>query len=151
MTDDPNRTEQPRNPDGTFAEGSQGHLVHGGAGALSRIRDGKEFIGLAAQEEKQVQAEIDAEGVLPVIAKGARRLETAARLYWNAVQAASERGDLDALTAFIKVFGWLQASAIRSLSAVREAQKDGDPGGDAEHRAIIAKYSEVKDDDHKDS
>lgn len=104
-----------KDDNGQFVKGNQANLSHGGAGALSRIHDGQEFIGIAAQEERQVQIEIDADGILPVITKGARRLETAARLYWNALQAASERGDLQAMTAFVKVFGWLQSSAIRSL------------------------------------
>ena len=110
MTDE---TTQGHDSQGRFSES------HGGAGALQAVQQGKSFIGIAAQEESAVQDELSQPGGRrTIVQKGAQRLEVCARLYYGAIEKASAEGDIDSLTKYVKVFGWLQSSAIRAMETV---------------------------------
>ncbi len=95
------------------------NLKHGGAGGLKRIEEGKELVGLASIEERNVAEELaQPDGRRAVVQKQAQRLEACARLYWGAVCTALDAGDLHTATQLIKVFGWIQASAVRAMLAI---------------------------------
>jgi hypothetical protein len=111
---------------GRFEKGNQAGLRHGGAGAESRLADGRPFIGLAAQEEQKVISDLETQGQAWLIREQAVRLTTAARLYWNAVQSATDAGDLAKLTTYVSKFGWLAQAALR---AWREVRAEGDGKG----------------------
>lgn len=101
------------------------NLQHGGAGALKRIEQGKELVGLAAIEERAVADELaQPDGRRDVVQKQATRLEACARLYWGAVCSALDAGDIQQATAFIKVYAWVQASAIRGMLAIDQVEDE---------------------------
>jgi len=100
------------------------HVTHGGAGGLKKIETGQPLVGLAAREEHAVEVELaQPDGRRTVVLKGAQRLEACARLYWNATLAALDAGDIKTATAFVKVFAWVQSSAIRAMLAVDQVEK----------------------------
>jgi hypothetical protein len=100
---------------------------HGAAGALDAVQNNKPFTGLAAQEERQVTEELSQpNGRRGVVQKAAQRLETVARLYWAAICTAGEAGDFEKMTSYVKVYGWVQSSAIRAMLAF-DAIKDDTP------------------------
>ena len=93
--------------------------IHGGAGGLKRIEQGKELVGLASIEERKVEEELSQpDGRRAVVQKQAQRLEACARLYWGAVCTAFDNGDIPQATALVKVYGWIQASAVRAMLAI---------------------------------
>ena len=103
-------------PDGN----QNARIVHGGAGAVRRIQEGKPFVGLAAQEEARVKADLESAGRSELVKEAAIRLHTAMRLYWNAVVAAADAGDLKKLDSYCARFGWLAGAALRAWREVRE-------------------------------
>jgi len=100
--------------------GNQNGLKHGGEGAVKAIQHGKPFQGLAAQEEENVAADLEAQGRAAMVEEQATRLHTAARLYWAAVQKAADSGDLQKLDAYIARFGWLASASLRAWEQVRK-------------------------------
>jgi len=101
------------------------HLKHGGAGALKRIQEGKELVGLAAIEERNIEAELaQPGGRKAIVQKQAQRLEACARLYWNAVCTAFEAKDIVTATNLVKTWGWVQASAVRAMLAIDQVGDD---------------------------
>jgi hypothetical protein len=100
------------------------NLKHGGAGALKNIQGGRELVGLAAIAEKDVEEELSRPGGRrAVVKKQAQRLEACARLYWNAVRAAFDAGDVTTATNLVKVWGWVQASAVRAMLAIDQVKE----------------------------
>jgi len=100
-------------------------VIHGGAGALKRIEQGKALVGLASIEERKVEEELaQPDGRRAVVQKQAQRLEACARLYWGAVCAALDEGDIPQATALVKVYGWVQASAVRAMLAIDQVGDD---------------------------
>ena len=62
------------------------------------------------------------------------RLKTACNLFWGALCAAADKGDVEALDRYVKRYGWLAGSTIRAWIAVGQAERDaGHPAdlGDA--------------------
>ncbi len=122
---------------GQFEPGNQpGNTVHGGAGAVLRIQEGKPFVGLAAQEERQVVADLEDQGRAALIRETAVRLQVACRLYWGAVQAAADAGDLKRLDSYVARFGWLAGAALRAWMLVKK--EGGDQEGVLDYEAILA-------------
>ena len=99
-------------------------IVHGGAGAVKRIQAGKPFVGLAAQEEANVKADLETLGRAELVRENAIRLHTACRLYWGAVQSAADAGDLEKLDSYVARFGWLAGSALRAWAQMRQERPD---------------------------
>lgn len=115
-----------RRRDGTYAEGNQGHVVHGGEAAVKAIKDGRVFSGLAAQAEQEVIRDLEASGLAALVREAAVRLHTAMRLYWGAVMSAADSGDLEKLDSYCARFGWLASSALRAWREVKA--EDSEPG-----------------------
>lgn len=111
---------------GDFAPGNQNQLVHGGESAVKSLQRGEPFKGLAAQEERQVTADLEAQGRAEMVREQAVRLHTASRLYWNAVQTAADAGDLDKLDGYVARFGWLAGASLRAWAQLREETQDHD-------------------------
>jgi hypothetical protein len=111
-----------RDQKGRFAQGHALSLQHGGAGAVKRIRDGEEFIGLARETEIAVQEELAQSGRLALLTRNACRLQTATDLYYGALLGAAEAGDLEQFTRHLKTWGWLAGSAIRAWAEVRHEE-----------------------------
>ena len=128
--------------DGQFKpENQDAKIVHGGAGAVRRIQEGKPFVGLAAQEERQVVADLEDQGRAALVKENAVRLQTAVRLYWGAVQTAADAGDLAALDKYCKRFGWLAGSALRAWAQVKA--DGGDDGNVIDYEVMLARQREA--------
>lgn len=110
--------------DGTFAPGQSGNLRHGGESAVTAIREGKTFTGLAAQAEREVIADLESSGRAALVREAAVRLHTAMRLYWGAVMSAADAGDLEKLDSYCARFGWLASSALRAWREVRAEEPE---------------------------
>ena len=110
-------------PGNSFAEGKQHGLVHGGEGAVKAIQRGEPFRGLAQREEQTVQADYAEQGRAAMVEENAVRLQTACRLYWNAVQKAADDGDLVKLDSYIARFGWLAGASLRAWAELRKEEK----------------------------
>lgn len=120
--------------------------VHGGQGALKAIRQGKPFSGLAKIAEGDVEARLQLEGIEGELVRDAKRIQTVSDLYYNAFVKAMQDGDIDKATTYLKVWGWVTNSAVRSWELVRKIKpkdheadvikiidqyrQDADPGGD---------------------
>jgi len=101
-------------------------LKHGGAAAMEKIKQGKPFIGLAAEEEQRVSTEYELEGRLAIEKQTAIRLQTAQNLYWSAIQKAAQDGDLVALDRYVARFGWLAGVTLRAWDQVGKGEKKRD-------------------------
>jgi hypothetical protein len=123
---------------GRFLPGSQHgpgrpfETVHGGESAVKSIQRGEPLRGLAAKEEQSVQADYATAGRLALVEENAIRLQTAARLYWSAVEMAADSGDLERLDSYIARFGWLAGASLRAWAEVRREQKNSPPALDYE-------------------
>jgi len=101
---------------------------HGGAAAVKAITKGAPMGGLAAQELQAVKAAYDLEGSASLIELDALRFQTAANLYWNAIQKAAETQDLKALDGYIKVFAWLNSATLRAMDQLTKLERDNQKG-----------------------
>ena len=113
-----------------FTEGNKAAIRHGGEAAVKALQRGEPYKGLAAQAEREVQADLEESGRVSLVREIAVRAHTAMRLYWAAVQTAADDGDLDALDRYCKRFGWLAGVAGRAWREVREELKDTRGAGD---------------------
>ncbi len=99
-------------------ENNQNAIKHGAEGAIRRISEGKPFIGLAKDEQKAVEAELQANGQAEIVKRDAIRLQSCLNLYFNAVEKAAADGDLAAFDRYISRFGWLSGVTLRAWSQV---------------------------------
>jgi hypothetical protein len=124
--------------------GNQTTLTHGGAGALKAIEKHKPFTGIILQAEEEVKADLrQADGLAQVMEQDAIRLETAARLYFDAFKKAIQDQDIEQATAYVKVFGWLQSSSLRAWQLVK-----GNRGREDTDRIIDAAIQSAKEATH---
>lgn len=122
------------------AQREQAALKHGGEAALSELKNDQALTGPAAEVEAQVRAELETIGRAEIVTNAAIRLETVARLYWNALQQAAEANDVKRLDTYVKRFGWLQTAALRAWGQVAQEQ---DRGPD---NAIEAAITSIRED-----
>lgn len=102
---------------------NQNATKHGGEGAIRRISEGKPFLGLAADEQKAIEAELQASGQAEIVKGDAIRLQTAVNLYWNAVLKAAQDGDIAALDRYVARYGWLSGVTLRAWQQVAANDK----------------------------
>lgn len=98
-------------------------LKHGGEGAVKAIQRGEPMQGIAAEEEQNVMIELETIGRAAIERQTAIRVQTAANLYWQAIQKAAQDGDLDKLDKYVARFGWLAGVAMRSWDQVGKSEK----------------------------
>jgi hypothetical protein len=122
-----------RNPDGTFAEGNTVSVggAMGGENGVKMLTAGAELRGLAAQSQREVENELEAEGRTAIVRRAAIRLEAVARLFFDAILAAADAGDVDKLAAYAQRYGWLQARALGAWAQVAQEEKNRDRGASA--------------------
>lgn len=101
----------------------QNAVKHGGAGAMSRITKGMEFVGLAAEAQGEVQARVQDHGIDGELRRNAERWQAATDLYFNALMAALQQGNIEQATEFYAKWGWGNNSAIRAWSVVKQNEK----------------------------
>ncbi len=106
-----------------------GNPVHGGRGAIKRIAQGKELVGLAAEAQKEVQARVADHGVDGELRRNAERWQAAADCYFNALMAALQQGDIEQATGLLAKWGWSTNSVIRAWSIVKQSEKRHDDTG----------------------
>ena len=109
--------------------GNQNAVKHGGAGALRRIAEGKDLIGLAATAQAEVQARVAEHGVDGELRRNAERWQAATDLYYNALMAALQGGDVERATGLLAKWGWGTNSAIRAWTVVKQSEKKHDHTG----------------------
>jgi hypothetical protein len=101
---------------------------HGGSGAVRRIGEGKDLVGIARQVELDVYAELETDGRQSIVRRNAARLQAATDLYWSAVEKAAQDNDLKALDHYISRFGWLAGASLRAWAQVKaEEERPGTP------------------------
>jgi hypothetical protein len=110
-------------PETRFGDDNKANQVHGGEAAVKAIQRGETFKGLAASEERNVKAELQAAGRAEMVRQEAVRLKTACNLYWGAVCKAADDGNIDALDRYIKRYGWLAGATLRAWAQVKEEDK----------------------------
>ncbi len=96
------------------------NLKHGGAAAVQALTTGADFTGLAAEAQKDVEADLVIKGQSAMILENATRIQAAARLYWNAISKAMNDGNLENLDHYIARFGWLVGVANRTWDQARK-------------------------------
>jgi hypothetical protein len=112
----------------SFEPNNQAAAKHGGEGALFSIKTGTKLTGPARDAEQAVYAELATEGRASIVVRNAARLQAAADLFWNALIAAGEKGDLQAINTYTARFGWLSQAALRAWAQVAIEQKTADDG-----------------------
>jgi hypothetical protein len=109
-------------------ENNQNAVKHGGAGALKRIDQGKEFIGIARDAELAVEKELADLGRSEIVQRNAVRLQAVTDLYYSALIAAAQSGDVDQLTGLVAKYGWLASKALLAWDAVKKNNPGKHPG-----------------------
>ena len=109
--------------------GNQNAVKHGGAGALRRIAEGRELAGLAATAQGEVRARVAEHGVDGELRRNAERWQAATDLYYNALMAALQGGDVERATGLLAKWGWGTNSAIRAWTVVKQSEKTKDNTG----------------------
>ena len=110
-------------------------LIHGGEGAVRRVSEGRELVGIARQAELDVYDELVNEGRQAIVTRNAARLQACADLFWNAVQKAAQDGDLDRLDHFVSRFGWLSSASLRAWVQVKEEERN--PGRPIDVQTVL--------------
>lgn len=133
-------TDKDRNPDGTFAVGNRAALVHGGDIGRAQISKGLPLTGLAAESQREVEAELENDGRAAIVRRAAIRLEAVARLFYNAILTAVENGDFSRLALYAQRHAWLESRALAAWEQLRREEKERDSGASARDvlRAIEA-------------
>jgi len=103
---------------------NKNHLIHGGAAAIKALSTGAKFTGLAADAQVEVESDLVTKGQAAMVFENATRVQTAARLYWNAISKAMDDGDLALLDHYIARFGWLVGVANRAWDQARKDMPD---------------------------
>ncbi len=111
--------------------------VHGEQGALKAIRHNKPFSGLAKIAEGEIEKRLQMEGIEGELVRDAKRLQTVSDLYFDAFAKAMQDGDHEKATGYLKVWGWVTNSAVRSWELVRKFKPKGH---EAEIINIIDQY-----------
>ena len=132
---------------GKGGNGNQSAVKHGGAGAVKRIQEGRPLIGLAAEVEREVMADLATAGREELVIEAATRLHACMRLYWGAVQTAADAGDLEGLDRYCKRFGWLATSALRAWREVRAEAEAAGTDKALDYEALLAAQRERSGDD----
>ena len=108
----------------TAQKGNTTALKHGGAVAVKAIEDGREFSGVALDQQHKIEAQLDTDGLEAIVKNTAVRLQTAADLYYGALLKAADDGNLEAMDRYTQRFGWLAAAALRAWSQVKTDRKN---------------------------
>jgi hypothetical protein len=118
-------------------KGNSNAQKHGGEAGVKALTAGTPLTGLAASVEGEVKAELQDAGAAGVILKGATRLETVSRLYFDAFVASIQAGDLAKADGYAARYGWLQNSSIRAMAEVVRSSK----GKGGRLPEVLAAYS----------
>jgi hypothetical protein len=135
MTDD-----EPKRP-GAPAGNVNGQK-HGGEAGVKSLVAGVPLHGLAAESQRQVEAELATDGRAAIVRRAAVRLEAVARLFFNAILAAADKGDIDKLAAYAQRYGWLQARALSAWAQLKQEKDDGNGPADYEKILEAKKYDD---------
>lgn len=115
--------------------GNQNAVKHGGESAVKALQKGEPLRGPARQAELGVYEQLETEGRVSLVRRGAVRLEAAAQCYWSAIcklmvmiEDKGQQADLllPKLDGYIARFGWLQSSALRAWQQLGKEEKDSD-------------------------
>lgn len=115
------------------AAGNQSALIHGGEGAIVRLRQGQEFLGVALEVQRQTVADsgvdLDAlSGIERMLTERGLRFEAVARLFDLAALSAAESGDLDRWEKYQQRAGWIGSKSFAALLEVKKLLAARDAG-----------------------
>lgn len=100
--------------------------VHGGQGALKRIRQGKEFTGLAKIAQDEVLERLAADGIEGEMQRNAVKMQTVSDLYFPAFVKMLEEGNLPMATEYLAKWGWITSKANLAWQAAIKLQPKED-------------------------
>jgi hypothetical protein len=99
-------------------KGEPTNLIHGGASGIKDLQHQIPLRGLAAESQRQVEADLEEHGRAWLVGELAVRVQAVGRLFWNAICASAERAQED--DSMLKTFDgycnryvWLANSASR--------------------------------------
>ena len=105
-------------------KGNQNATKTGAEAGIKRLADGKPFTsGLAIDAQRNVEARLEVEGLEAIVNQNAIRAQTVLELYWTAIQAAADAGDLAKLDAYTARWGWLCGVTLRAWAQVKADRK----------------------------
>ncbi len=96
--------------------------VHGARGALKRIEQGKEFVGLAKIAQDEVTDRLETDGMEGELKRNALRLQVVSDLYYNALMKVLQDGDNDKATEYLSKWGWITAKTNLAWQAAMKLQ-----------------------------
>jgi len=102
---------------------NQNATKHGAAGAIKRITNGQPFIGVALDQQHDVEARLETHGLEAIVQENAIRLQAALDLYYAAVLGAAQAGDTLAFDSYIARYGWLAGVTLRAWAQVKQDRK----------------------------
>lgn len=111
--------------------------IHGAAGALKRIRQGKEFVGLAKVAQDSVLDRLEVDGIEGEMMRNAVKLQVTADLYWPVYVKMLEEGDYVRATEYLAKFTYLTAKA---QLAWEKAYKMKPMNDNRDYVELLAKY-----------
>lgn len=97
--------------------------VHGGEKAIKQLAHGDPLTGLAAESEAAVRLELANDGISGIVERDAVRLQAVADLFYQALQAAADAGNLDKVESYAQRFTWITAAALRAWAASKDLAK----------------------------
>lgn len=101
---------------------------HGGEAGIQALTTGEEFTApLAMAKQAEVETELANNGLESIVERAAVRLQTVSDLFYDAIQAASQQKDIEALDRWASRFGWLQSKALLAWAQVKADRKQGKP------------------------
>ena len=108
-----------------FEPGNQAALKHGGGRAVHALSSGASLVGVARELELEVHAEIESDGLVPVMRREAERYLAVARLFYGLLMGADDIADVD---RFTRRYGWLASKAWKMLCDLRKMEADDSSG-----------------------
>lgn len=99
-------------------------VTHGGESGVRAIHTGEPFRGPALAMQQQVEAQLETEGVDEVVRLAAIRLESVARLFYDAFLAAVDAKDDKKINGYSQRYGWLQFRALQAWEKVKKQEKE---------------------------
>ena len=124
---------------GRFAENNRVSTKHGGDGALLRLGRGLPLVGMGAEIELVVRAELEEGGTRALLADEVVRIATVSRLFYRAFLTAEAAGDLKLIERYAGRSGYLANATVQCLSKLAELEEKQSRG---DYASVIAQIEE---------
>lgn len=102
---------------------NQHNLKHGGEGAIKRLTSGEPFLGMALDQQHEVENRLATEGLDAIVETNAIRLQTTTDLFYAAILKAAQVGDIELFERYVARYGWIAGVTLRAWAQVKHDQK----------------------------